>query len=132
MIRFQKKISPWLGLEPTKMISFLQCIIFERISYSEFPLCSIIGEVYHNYLITWSTPLGFISYSIIMKYKEKFLLCISEHAFGDKWLESWSVQVTTKLHFNKIFVQYTVIYWFIILKVMSLSFILILSRLYPW
>ena len=38
MIRFQKKISPWLGLEPTKMISFLQCIIFERISYSEFPL----------------------------------------------------------------------------------------------
>ena len=23
---FRKKISPWLGLEPTKMISFLQCI----------------------------------------------------------------------------------------------------------
>ena len=34
----EKKISPRLGLEPTKMISFLQCIIFERISYSEFPL----------------------------------------------------------------------------------------------
>ena len=34
---FRKKISPRLGLEPTKMISFLQGIIFERISYSEFP-----------------------------------------------------------------------------------------------
>ena len=33
-----KKKSPRLGLEPTKMISFLQYINFERISNSEFPL----------------------------------------------------------------------------------------------
>ena len=34
----EKKISPWLGLEHTKMITFKPCNIFERVWYSEFIL----------------------------------------------------------------------------------------------
>ena len=46
-VRFQNKISPWLGLEPTKMISFYSALFFFHLS---------IGWIIFSHIWFWTQP----------------------------------------------------------------------------